>query len=431
MVNSSKNTMATYVKPVTRYATSDWFTSNYTISTNAERQRTASHDTRQESRFLRNETTNKTKWDQLDNNTRLADRVDNIRKWKDILEKTLADLDKEIADLSEAKEQTEVQLEAMNLPTEVNVENLVQREGRQNIDVVQDEVEDQLFKEKDVIQAIKKQLQTKIDEAFEQLCILQEARQQILADLQDKNVALDIDVTQYNLTEESPGISYKPDPLRVPKGSTTPQQWEDFSRYNKERADAEMDSARRLREAIHHALQQTANDLQSQKLASDYAIRKRIHEFERALDELNWQKRQTEEEIAELENDIRRLVDDIRAKINPNKLAQTRLENRTYRPGVELCRDNVQYGLTDEVKQIEASKKALEEKLRQAQHALDGLEKNLHKINEDIQCKTNSLKLDQACDKSRQRLTTQRPATSYERNAALTGVTRQKSAILA
>jgi tektin-2 len=423
--------MATYVKPVTRYATSDWFTSNYTISTNAERQRTASHDTRQESRFLRNETTNKTKWDQLDNNTRLADRVDNIRKWKDILEKTLADLDKEIADLSEAKEQTEVQLEAMNLPTEVNVENLVQREGRQNIDVVQDEVEDQLFKEKDVIQAIKKQLQTKIDEAFEQLCILQEARQQILADLQDKNVALDIDVTQYNLTEESPGISYKPDPLRVPKGSTTPQQWEDFSRYNKERADAEMDSARRLREAIHHALQQTANDLQSQKLASDYAIRKRIHEFERALDELNWQKRQTEEEIAELENDIRRLVDDIRAKINPNKLAQTRLENRTYRPGVELCRDNVQYGLTDEVKQIEASKKALEEKLRQAQHALDGLEKNLHKINEDIQCKTNSLKLDQACDKSRQRLTTQRPATSYERNAALTGVTRQKSAILA
>jgi tektin-2 len=340
-------------------------------------------------------------------------------------------LDKEIADLSEAKEQTEVQLEAMNLPTEVNVENLVQREGRQNIDVVQDEVEDQLFKEKDVIQAIKKQLQTKIDEAFEQLCILQEARQQILADLQDKNVALDIDVTQYNLTEESPGISYKPDPLRVPKGSTTPQQWEDFSRYNKERADAEMDSARRLREAIHHALQQTANDLQSQKLASDYAIRKRIHEFERALDELNWQKRQTEEEIAELENDIRRLVDDIRAKINPNKLAQTRLENRTYRPGVELCRDNVQYGLTDEVKQIEASKKALEEKLRQAQHALDGLEKNLHKINEDIQCKTNSLKLDQACEKSRQRLTTQRPCTSYERNAALTGVTREKSAILA
>ena len=138
--------MATFVKPATRYATSDWFTSNYAISTNAERQRSASHDVRQDSHFMRNETDNKTKWDQLDNNTRLADRVDNIRKWKDILEKTLEDIDKEIAALSESKEETEKALEAKNLPTDVNIENLVTREGRQDIDVVEDAVEDHLIK---------------------------------------------------------------------------------------------------------------------------------------------------------------------------------------------------------------------------------------------------------------------------------------------
>ena len=76
---------------------------------------------------------------------------------------------------------------------------------------------------------------------------------------------------------------------------------------------------------------------------------------------------QTEEEIADLEEEIRRLNDAIAAKTNPLKLAQTRLENRTYRPNVELCRDNVQYGLVDEVKQLEASKASLEEKLKQAQ----------------------------------------------------------------
>ena len=69
-----------------------------------------------------------------------------------------------------------------------------------------------------MIAGIKRQLQNQIDASFEQLCKLQEARQQILADLQDKNIALDIDIDQYNLTEESPGISYKPDPTRVPKG---------------------------------------------------------------------------------------------------------------------------------------------------------------------------------------------------------------------
>lgn len=77
---------------------------------------------------------------------------------------------------------------------------------------------------------------------------------------------------------------------------------------------------------------------------------------------------QTEEEIAELENDIRGIEEKIRAKIAPMKLAQTRLENRTYRPNVELCRDAPQYGLTDEVKQLEATKRALEEKLKQAKY---------------------------------------------------------------
>lgn len=423
--------MATQVNNATRYATSDWFTNNYTIATNAERQRTASHDVRQEGRYLRNETDNKTKWDQLDNNTRLADRVDHIRKWKDILEKTLADLDKEIRDLSDSKDQLEQKLEDKNTPTDVNIENLVTREGRQDIDVVEDEVEDQLHKEQQVIEGIKSQLQQKIDESFEQLCVLQEARQQVLADLQDKNVALGIDVDQYNLTEESPGISYKPDPLRVPKGSTTPQQWEDFSRYNKERAEAEMDASKRLREAIHHTIHQTDNDLEAQKTATEYGFRKRIREFERALDELNWQKAQTEEEIAELEEDIRRLGDGIRAKINPMKLAQTRLENRTYRPGVELCRDNPQYGLTDEVKQLEATKKSLEEKLKQSQHALDGLEQNLHKINQDIQCKTNSLNLDKQSMAARGKLEPGRPQTATERNFSLTGMTREKSKLLA
>lgn len=181
--------------------------------------------------------------------------------------------------------------------------------------------------------------------------------------------------------------------------STTPQQWEDFSRYNKERAEAEMKASTCLREAIHHTLQQCDNDLEAQRIATEYAYRKRIHEFERAKGELEWQKKnvsesnlvqynqfqwskenlndefskmllQTEEEIAELENDIRGIEEKIRAKIAPMKLAQTRLENRTYRPNVELCRDAPQYGLTDEVKQLEATKRALEEKLKQAKYVI-------------------------------------------------------------
>ena len=62
-------------------------------------------------------------------------------------------------------------------------------------------------------------------------------------------------------------------------------------------------------------------------------------------------------------------------------------------------------------------------------HALDGLEQNLHRINQDLQCKMNSLKLDEDCMKSRAKLGSGRPYV--DRNMTLTGITRQKSAVIA
>lgn len=42
-----------------------------------------------------------------------------------------------------------------------------------------------------------------------------------------------------------------------------------------------------------------------------------------------------------MEEDIRRLEEDLRNKARDLKVAHTRLETRTYRPDVELCRDQV------------------------------------------------------------------------------------------
>lgn len=422
--------MATELKPAPHYAPADWFTNNYSISTNSERQQSASFQTRQESHRLRNETDNRTKWDQYDNNTRLADRIDDIRKWKEILERTLSQLDREIDDLSKAKDEAEDALEAKNLPLSVATECLTLRDGRQGIDIVDDEVSAQLENEVKVIEGARRDLQQRVDESFNQLVLLQEARQEVVADLFDKNKALGIDIDQYNLSERSPNISFKPDPCRVPKGSVTPQNWEDFSRYNKERAEAEMKASTTLREAIHHTLHKTENDVAAQRAATEYAYRKRIHETEQAKEELEWQKANLEEEIAKQEAAIRALEEALRAKNPPLKLAETRLENRTYRPNVELCRDAPQYGLVDEVQQLKATKLALEEKIRQAKHILDGLEKNLNTVNAEIANKNNSLMLDKRCMDVREKLGVN-PMSPTTKNLHLTGIERQKSKLLA
>lgn len=42
-----------------------------------------------------------------------------------------------------------------------------------------------------------------------------------------------------------------------------------------------------------------------------------------------------------MEEDIRRLEEDLRRKMQDLKVAHSRLETRSYRPNVELCRDQV------------------------------------------------------------------------------------------
>jgi tektin-2 len=64
-----------------------------------------------------------------------------------------------------------------------------------------------------------------------------------------------------------------------------------FSKYNKDRSDAEMDSSRELRENIQELMAQSTLDLDSQNNATEFAMRKRIHETEQARDELLWQKK--------------------------------------------------------------------------------------------------------------------------------------------
>lgn len=67
------------------------------------------------------------------------------------------------------KEAAERALQAKNLPLDVAIECLTLRESRRGIEMVNDPGEQELHKEVEVIDQTKKDLQQKIDEAFEQL----------------------------------------------------------------------------------------------------------------------------------------------------------------------------------------------------------------------------------------------------------------------
>lgn len=52
-----------------------------------------------------------------------------------------------------------------------------------------------------------------------------------------------------------------------------------------------MNASKRLRENIQQTMAQSSSDLEAQKNATEFAMRRRIHETQQARDELEWQKK--------------------------------------------------------------------------------------------------------------------------------------------
>ena len=64
-----------------------------------------------------------------------------------------------------------------------------------------------------------------------------------------------------------------------------------------------------------------------------------------------------------MDSNIKDLQSSLAEKTPPMMVVQTRLENRTQRPNVELCRDPAQYGMVEEVAEIADSQQALKRNL--------------------------------------------------------------------
>ncbi|KFO20354.1 Tektin-1 [Fukomys damarensis] len=101
------------------------------------------------------------------------------------------------------------------------------------------------------------------------------------------------------------------------------------------------------------------------------------------------------EEIASQEKNIAVLEKAILDQEGPAKVAHTRLETRTHRPNVELCRDVAQYRLIKEIHEIDHNVARLKETLAQAQVELKGLTRRQLALQEEIHVKENTIYIDE------------------------------------
>jgi len=387
--------MARLIEAPTKYTTNEWNHSNHLNYEKSEKERKTGEIIRDESERLAHETHITTLKTQSDVNKKIEQRLNDINFWKSELDRQHKETEDEIQKMIDYKNRLETALSATEIPLHIVKECINNRQKRMSIDLVHDDVEVQLLKEAEIIEGVQAMLKRTLDQATEQIRLLRSANYYLGKDIGDKFSALSIDDHCANLNNTSPQKYYAPSAVKVQANSVTPEEWEKFSNKNVLKAERERNSAVTLESMIEEILQETFDDQQKQCDNVNLAFKERIEQTKKAKAKLEDHLAKVNQEIAEMEANIDMLQQAIDGKLAPMQVAQTRLDTRTHRPNVELCRDRVQYKLIDEVGEIGTNIERLRQALRDSEDNLKGLNRQQLTLEEDIEIKTNTLFIDQ------------------------------------
>ncbi|KYN38866.1 Tektin-2 [Trachymyrmex septentrionalis] len=420
--------VSTYEKPLPHISLSDWYTKQWDIRQNADVKRSEACQLRNSGKTTRSEGNITTKWDIYMNDARITDRVLELSRWKDILDDLLQKLLTEIRLLSDEKANTQNELENITHPLRIASECISMRDCRRETELTYDEADIELKKELRLIGNIHEEFTKRAQTAWEKLNCLEALKFRLSLDIEDKNETIRIDKDNLELDHTSANISYKPRTLVDKTCSITYEVWLDRCRCSKLSAEKELCESYNFREATRVMREHALNDIKAQQDATDYTLRKRIYQTQKGRNEMEWQKLKTQKEMEMLRNEITQLETTLMSKIGVVKCVETRLENRIYRPGSELCKDEVELGLKKEALQLKQTEEDLIKMIEHAKTSYNTLEALLIRINNNLEDKQHSLNTDVMCLDMRAPLKTgdrARLPNETDRNIALTHMEKE------
>lgn len=388
-----------YFNPATRtvysrYNPNDWFLSNSCNYSLSDKERSFAERLRQDAWRAVKETDARTRNRQNDVTKRLGERVYDISFWKSELNNEINAMATEIENLKEYKRTCEKALADTANPLHIAEECLMNREKRQGIDLVNDDVEKSLIKEVEVIKKCQAKMKKVLDKAYVQLRMDRAAQHALEIDAKDKHHAQGLDDRMQQLRNSSAGVGYIPGIESIDNTITMPESWARYTQENIARSQKERAASERLRGEIDSTLRQCANDMWNNFNAVNNGFNTRIRETTDARNKLQAHLQKTMQEIFDMERNIALLRKAIQDKEAPMKVAQTRLDERTRRINVELCNDPVMKSLQREVNEIRESVRILKERLKSSELSLARLMKTKATLEHDISVKDNSLKID-------------------------------------
>uniref|UniRef100_A0A4W5R1C8 Tektin n=1 Tax=Hucho hucho TaxID=62062 RepID=A0A4W5R1C8_9TELE len=388
---------------ITRYTPDDWYKSNQSNYRESESSRNSAERLRRDTIRLMQDKEQLTRRTQETTSKNIGERLNDISFWRSELNHEIDNMMSEIMALTEVKRRLERALQETEGPLQVSQECLYHREKRMSIDLVHDDVEKDLIREVETIKSCQERMRRHLDKCYSvtiPLCVTsirsnRAAQHELERDLSDKVTAQRIDNRCHHLRNASDGISYYRGIERLDPSLSLPDSWSKFTDDNILHSQSERAVSHKLRDVIEILLNATSNEMWKHFNTVNVAFTNRMSETADAKNSLQTHLAKTLQEIFQTEMLIESLKKALRDKECPLKVAQTRLDERTRRPNVELCRDNPHHRLVREVREIEDTIQKLRERLMEAENTLQKLVKTKAALEHDLSIKANSLFLDQ------------------------------------
>uniref|UniRef100_A0A0A9ZFA0 Tektin n=1 Tax=Lygus hesperus TaxID=30085 RepID=A0A0A9ZFA0_LYGHE len=378
----------------TRYTPYEWSQAALCNFNEADTNRNFSERLRSDAVRIMRMADERTQQAQRDSSRRLGERLTDTTFWRNEVNTELEKLQTEQNLLADTRRALEKAIQDCEPPLHIAQECLYHREHRSGIDLVHDQPEQYLLKEVENLRNCQKRLLEMKQRALDQTRTNRSCQHELETDIKSKQSAMAVDNVCHQLNNYSRGINYYGGIEKYDCTITTPDTWAENSNRICMRSKNERSKTTQLRTECDQVINSCANEIWNHWNDTNSALSRRSAETLEAKNRIQMNLHKVQQEIFDIEKSTELIRKAIMDKSNPMKVAQTRLEARSHRRDVELCRDEAQTRLIQEVGEIAESVEVLHRKLQEAEAQHQQLLMSRSTLEKDLHTKVNSLFID-------------------------------------
>ncbi len=378
----------------TKLTPQDWSAANYAHSYNSKKELEQSKLLRGATLDLIGKAAERARDNQGVVTRKIDKRLQTVTNWKSEVDKEASAVAAEMKALSYHINLLQNALNSTHGPLEIPKKSLSVRRKRTGNDLVRDNVEIELYAEVGLINSVQESLRRTLEQAMDQYRDLESCLKRLHKDSIDKGHAVRQDDSAYMTNNSSSFLGYFRHAVEYDPNAVSPPEWESHSTNNIARARNSRSLSENLRKKIQELLAKSMQMLTAKFNSVQEALARRINETTSAKRDLENQIRKVMGEIEAMKDNIDMLEKKLFDLQTHMKVNNTRLEHRTYRPNIELCRDEPKHGLVSEYHDLTGDINSVKRRIQDARNALERLNNRKWELEQEHNVKTFSLYID-------------------------------------